>query len=217
MSRSNDDGILDSKATAVDSGLEQPTPALLLARDQVSIHSISTSPHSELVQFYIDEKFRPKGSRWSLSQILRFSDEQLERVHDFIQWLFPLREKSSFNINSVTLSDQDVADFRNSELLQSRLRDSFLLMVQFYGFSSSYNEIQGWVIAPAKEFEDRKWEWATPTNHNYQRISRILKSIYILGLEKEALAFYMCLNVNIYEAKRIDEGSFLHWQRAVNL
>jgi hypothetical protein len=60
-----------------------------------------------------------------------------------------------------------------------------------------------------------------PSNHNHLRITRILKSLSILGLEAEARAFYECL-VAIYEdeAKRLEpritEETMGFWQQAVS-
>jgi hypothetical protein len=45
-----------------------------------------------------------------LNEILEWSDDELERVHDYIQWLFPLTERSGFNS---TLRSLTRLQFRN--------------------------------------------------------------------------------------------------------
>lgn len=50
---------------------------------------------SPIVDFYLggqDSKGR------TLDDILAFSDQQFEAGHDFIQWIFPLHEKSLHSI-----------------------------------------------------------------------------------------------------------------------
>jgi hypothetical protein len=64
--------------------------------------------------------------------------------------------------------------------------------------------------------------WISPGNHNHLRITRILKSLLILGLEEEARAFCECLK-DIYRAESaksspgISEVTVSFWQRAVNV
>ncbi len=57
--------------------------------------------------------------------------------------------------------------------------------------------------------------WESP-NHNWLRISRILRSLILLGLDREARAFYDWLEA-AYRNRRfpIDSDTFGYWQRAV--
>jgi hypothetical protein len=50
---------------------------------------------SQLTEFYQGTGLDTEGR--TLAQIWAFSDEAMEDDHDFIQWLFPLREPSRFN------------------------------------------------------------------------------------------------------------------------
>jgi hypothetical protein len=39
-----------------------------------------------------------------LHEIQKWPDDQLESVHDYIQWLFPLPERSGFNVSAPVLN-----------------------------------------------------------------------------------------------------------------
>jgi len=47
-----------------------------------------------------------------IGDVLRFDDEKLEDVHDFIQWLFPLPERSGANPLAPILDDAATNDER---------------------------------------------------------------------------------------------------------
>ena len=171
---------------------------------------------SKLVDFYsgaTDDRGR------TLAAILAWPDTELERVHNFIQWLFPLPEQSGANPSAPTLDEQSIERFRTSPELQNRLRESFLRMLKFYGLrlQSRESHLQ---VTEAANFATRAREWLQAGNHNHLRISRILRSLTLLGLTAEAQAFFDWLS-KTYEAERqkswpaIPETTFGYWQRAV--
>ena len=55
-----------------------------------------------LLRFYGLESGDARGR--SLTEIWGWDDERLEQVHDYIQWLFPLREPSAFNPGAPVLT-----------------------------------------------------------------------------------------------------------------
>lgn len=176
---------------------------------------------NDLIEFYLDVGPDHRGRR--LAEIWAWPDEELERVHDYIQWLFPLREKSGFNVNAPMLTESTVSEFRKRPDLQLNLRRSLQRMLEFYGLEpgkstgtvTTRTEDSG--IARSNRFS----EWVTYGNHNHLRITRILKSLSELGLKKEADAFFQRLE-EIYrnEEKRefpgISEETFHFWERAIS-
>ena len=46
---------------------------------------------------------------------------QLEAVHDYIQWLFPLPEPSGFNVAAPVLDRDSIQEFRTRPELQQKL------------------------------------------------------------------------------------------------
>jgi hypothetical protein len=57
--------------------------------------------------------------------------------------------------------------------------------------------------------------WVLPFDHNHLRITRILRSCRVLGLQAECEAFYDVLKDVYHTTSRITEGTFRFWRRAV--
>jgi hypothetical protein len=145
----------------------------------------------------------------SLDDVLRFDDAALERVHDFVQWLFPLRERSGANPDAPTLDDAAVESFRTGPELQEALRRSLDRMLTFYGLQRS-----GDAIVPAPGFSARR-QWLTPGNHNHLRLTRMLISLRTLGLETEARALYRCLCDIAARCGGITAATRRYWDEAM--
>jgi len=117
-----------------------------------------------------DDKGRP------LLLIVNKSDEWLESTHDYIQWLFPLAEKSGANPTAPLIDINLVSLFQFNTTAQQNYLLGLDRMLSFYGLERHEKTItkgEGWNYR--KEF----W-FVTPT-HNDLRITRILKSMSILG------------------------------------
>lgn len=153
-----------------------------------------------------------------LNEIQGLPDAHLESVHDYIQWLFPLPERSAFNVAAPVLTDESIHEFRTQPELQEKLRASFLRMLQFYGFEARFGERIAVTRAP--NFAARAAGWLSRGNHNHLRITRILRCLTVLGLEAEAKAFFECL-VGIYQNEQnkplpaISDETMLYWKDAV--
>jgi hypothetical protein len=153
-----------------------------------------------------------------LHEIQEWTDDQLEAVHDFIQWLFPLPEPSGFNAAAPVLTRDSIREFRARPELQGNLRVSFLRMLSFYGLELRSGEQVSVTRSP--HFATKSVAWLSPGNHNHLRITRILRSSTLLGLESEAKAFANCLS-EIYKDEQnklrpaISEETMRFWSRAV--
>jgi len=167
---------------------------------------------SKIIDFYNEDETDDKGR--DFSDILGFSFKQLESVHDYIQWLFPLTEPSKFNPKAPTLTKADIAAFQSDEFLGLNFRKSFEMMLEFYGLEQ---DPESKAIGPAEDlFAKAIANWLTPDNHNYLRITRILKSMNLLGFKEDAEAFFTALET-IYKAKKdvIGETTYKYWKDAV--
>lgn len=168
---------------------------------------------TELLNFYLGTGIDNQGRK--IEDIWSWDHEKLEYIHDFIQWIFPLTEPSSFNWNAPILTGEEISSFRSSQELKDRLLRSFDLMLGFYGYMRL--EDKGNVeIAKSSNYEARIREWATPYNHNFLRITRILKSLTILGLSIYAEKFLEALE-KLYSEKQSIIGaiSLQYWQAAI--
>lgn len=168
---------------------------------------------TRLLDFYEGRGADHRGR--TLADVRRFPVEWLEHEHDFIQWLFPLRTPSPVNPEAPTLSEHDIAQFRSNDGLKSRLRQSFELMLDFYGLVTKQHE--GLItVQRADTFARRAEHWLTPGNHNFLRITRILKSLTILGQEDLARAYLECLRVIFGDYRGIiGDRTWRFWTSAI--
>jgi hypothetical protein len=165
---------------------------------------------SHLVAFYRGEGTDTEGR--SLEQILAWNDDDLEAVHDFIQWLFPLPEPSQYNPDAPLLATEDIAAFKNDPVLQANLMKSFERILGFLGLSLSANG----EVVQGENFTSRVADvWAMP-NHNWLRITRILRSLTLLGMKAQANALFDRLEA-MYTSRRfpISADTFRYWAETV--
>src|SRR5687767_5392549 len=87
---------------------------------------------SPIVGFY--RGTTPDARGRMLEDILAADDGWLERTHDYIQWLFPLRARSAFNMHAPILDDATIEAFLAHDSLRNNLRRAFGRMLAFYGF-----------------------------------------------------------------------------------
>jgi opioid growth factor receptor-like protein len=169
---------------------------------------------SAIVDFYRGAGVDHRGRL--LDDILRWDDQALEAVHDYIQWLFPLDEPSMFNRDAPLLSAADCEAFRRDAALTTNLRRAFDRMLAFYGFQSTQN---GAVVRVdrSSHWSRRSAVWLNPGNHNHLRLTRILKSLMLLGQPRLARALYERLGEEAERAGsgRISAATLRYWQDAV--
>ena len=167
---------------------------------------------SRLIEFYSGAA--PDHAGRVLQQIQQWPDDRLEAVHDFIQWLFPLEEPSPVNPLAPVLDRKTIQAFAARPELRENLRVSFLRMLRFYGLEMQPGPPP--VVRPAANFLERAPNWLRPGNHNHLRITRILKSLALLGLMEEARAFLECLEAIYAEHPgRISGVSLRFWREAI--
>jgi hypothetical protein len=173
-----------------------------------------------ILAFYRGETLNPGGV--GIETIWGWNDRQLEAVHTYIQWLFPLREPSRAVPSSPTITEAEAREFRRDPELKARVLRSFRLMLGFYGFAigeapaTPENPSGGVSIAPAADFEAKSRNWLTVANHNHLRITRILRSLRLLGLKHEAVEWFAALQrVYVASADVIGRTTWEYWRNAV--
>ena len=108
------------------------------------------------------------GAGRTHADVLALDDRELERRHDFVQWLFPLPEASAAGPGSPVLTKADVEAARGSAATQANLRAAAARMLAFYRATE---------------------HWLAPFDHNHLRITRIVRSLRLLVGAPEADAF----------------------------
>lgn len=191
------------------------------ASSLVNIRNMGSHPSPEpfIVQFY-DPNIQAKDRRGrTRSSILAWSDDELEYHHDYIQLLFPLPEGSPFNPSAPIIDEATFYAFRSRLELQTQLRASLQRMLYFYGFqfaseTGSGRHSQGLQVLNGSNYSEASRNWVRRFNHNHLRITRIIRSLRVLGLEKEAWEFFKALR-RVYEGGRIGQKSMMFWTRAI--
>jgi hypothetical protein len=161
-----------------------------------------------LIAFYRDGASDDRGR--TMTEILAWDDERLEAVHDFIQWLFPLPERSGANPSAPVLDPHTIETFRSVPAMREHLRQAFERMLRFYGLHWT-----GASVERAENFRKRAQNWLWPGNHNHLRLTRMLRSVLLLGLEAESKALFHALN-SIYREfpDRISSRTHAFWSDA---
>jgi len=163
--------------------------------------------NSKIISFF--EMIKPDSEGRTLDDILAKSYEWMEFCHDYVQWLFPLVEESAYNPDAPLLTEFDIEYFRNN-------RDSIAVknyiygieaMLAFFGIKIDSDTL---VASKADNFESRKYTWAEHFNHNHLRMTRMLKSMMLLGFEDYAHAVY-----NFISDFPVNENSKQYWTEAL--
>ena len=183
------------------------------AKGRVQTVSEGRCSAREIVSFYLGQS--PDNGGRMIDEIHGWDHDHLEYIHDYIQWLFPLTERSNVSPDAPVLDEAQIEAFRTDGKLKAKLIKSFKLMLSFYGLQCDDTGATIEVFKSEK-YPERKRIWLNHGNHNYLRITRILTSLRILGLEEYAQAFFDFLD-ELYrgEGGRIGQITYGYWERAV--
>ncbi len=172
-------------------------------------------PSSALLEFYRGRSRTPQGH--DLEEVWAFSAEQLESVHDYIQWLFPTRSPSRFHPLAPILDEATLGQFRQSESLQQAVLRSLEVMLQFFGLALERCEVAP-TVREDPQGEARRRLWQSPGNHNLLRLTRMIDSLHSLGLERYALSLYLYLEgAHQRHPERLPYDSLVLWRKAAGL
>ncbi|KAH9905455.1 opioid growth factor receptor conserved region-domain-containing protein [Xylariomycetidae sp. FL2044] len=182
-----------------------------------------------LIRFYDPSTYGPDARGRKLNQILSWTDARLEASHDYIQILFPLPEGSVFNDYAPVIDETTFLHFRSHDGLKRNVRRAFERMMGFYGFDVQYDahatgaanhssgdgESNPVIVTPKSDPRSGFRFWLKPLDHNHLRITRIIRSLRVLGLPREAEAFYAALlDANERSPVRVRQSSQQFWERA---
>ncbi|MCJ1226828.1 hypothetical protein MMC12_003482 [Toensbergia leucococca] len=176
--------------------------------------SAINSKQPPIVDFYDPDVAAPDSRGRYLSTILHWDNARLESCHNYIQILFPVPEYSIHNSAAPLLNRATFDAFRSRPELRNRLEISFTRILAFFGFRVERNG-GSFMVVPSENFAERSATWDRPSNHNHLRMSRIIRSLRILGLEREAEAFYLALGrLEAAKSRRFSQSSLKFWNRA---
>ena len=147
---------------------------------------------SEIEKFYMEDC--PNTAGYTLEYILGQSDSWLEQKHDYIQWLFPTAKSSCFNPKAPVISQKSADKLiqKYGDALKEKIIKSFFRMAKFYGFRVFYIVGSSVVVEPDDMLEKG---WLSKGNHNFLRLTRIMESLQLFGLDNHYKALKECLLV----------------------
>jgi hypothetical protein len=129
-----------------------------------------------------------------VTDVLGFSDDQLEAVHDYIQWLFPLETRSGAQPGAPVLTPAEIEGIRADRRAADSLAKATERMLHFY--------------------RSTEW-WLTGYDHNHLRITRILHSLKLLVGPEAARSFHNAV-LAMHEAAGapVNARSLHYWAEA---
>lgn len=164
-------------------------------------HNMPSSP-SPGILFYQLNGCTQDGA--SLTDIWDYNYEQYERKHTFIQWVFPSDEPSAVNPYAPVVDKEFKEQFGSD--LRERLLKSYQQFLDFIGLGLT---LSGSIkVVSESRFTSR----ITRHNHNLLRITRVLRSLTVLGLHSYALTLYEFLL--IYK-KYVNTTTLDYWEKAI--
>ncbi|XP_044145909.1 opioid growth factor receptor-like protein 1 isoform X2 [Bufo gargarizans] len=132
------------------------------------------------LRFYMNKiPFKPDGV--SIEDILnkwKGDYDKLEHNHTYIQWLFPLREQG-LNFYAKELTSFEIEEFKKTKEATKRFLLAYKIMLDFFGLKLADKSGN---VSRAANWQDR-FQHLNESQHNYLRITRILKSLGELGYE----------------------------------
>jgi len=148
----------------------------------------------------------------TLDQALAWDDEMLESTHDYIQWWFPLTEPSAFNSHAPVASHSEFEELKDDERVRLGVKSALHRMLRFFGLCLE----ESGAIKKTEAWDRRSRDWVFKQNHNDLRITRILKSLCLLGHRDCAEALLVKLE-EIIKEERDQSGhtTLRYWREAL--
>ena len=129
-----------------------------------------------------------------LKDIWIMSDDQIENIHNVIQWVFPLNERSNAVPKSPILTNEEIISIKKSETAQKNIKKS-----------------AEWFL----EFLSRNSYWICQNNHNHLRITRAIKSLRLIHSNEEAEKFKnSIMNLIQGNENKINPTSLKYWKNS---
>lgn len=120
-----------------------------------------------------------QGRRYS--EMVAVDDVRMEECHDQIQWMFPLHEGSNFAFCYPIINSEISKIARTDVQIIKNILSATNRMHQFFGIGLYYNT--------------EKWTWCKDLDHNLLRITRIIRSLRLFGLESDSRFFFTSVSI----------------------
>ena len=155
---------------------------------------------SQIVDLFINGGVDYKGR--TLDEMIAKSDVNMEALHDLIQFMFPLHEKSYHSKNAPILSEDDIKELSGSMTAKGNMCRCLIRFKQSLGLIPERDEIK-------ISF------WCHNGNHNLLRVTRVIRSLRLFGLDSEAKCFYDEVK-SLAQKHNLSNITVEFWDNAIN-
>ena len=143
----------------------------------------------------------------SYIETLKWTDAELERCHDQVQWIFPLHEASKHAKVAPIVTPEIVNEAKKDKRVIKNLLLAVERFKEFYG------------IGEHEDFQKQS-QWCQDRDHNLLRITRIIRCLRLFDLDLEACEFYadvmkVANRYRIQNGKTLNQATGEYWFRAL--
>ncbi len=140
---------------------------------------------------------KPNRAQMQVQDVLDASVSKIEEVHNWVQWAFPLPEPSRAVINTPTASVKELMAQGSDPVLSPQIDLLFQKYMWFLGETS---------------------DWKSRSDHNWLRITRIIRCQFLRGKIEDAQKLYSyalkeCAHL---QGNPAFERATNHWNAAVH-
>ena len=133
----------------------------------------------------------------TLASVLSSDDSFLEDEHDYIQWLFPLKEPSYNVPEAPVITDEEATLAQSDKIIKENMFKSLKRMTKFYLEND---------------------HWLKPREHNHLRITRIIKAARMILGNEPAEEFYNHIMEKVHDdGVEVLPLHLAYWTDAVGL
>lgn len=179
--------------------------------NETNVEHQTALPEERLMSFFHDEPI--KGGVYRHSSILLFTNEHMERYHNYIQWVFPTDIPSSVNSDAPLLTPNFCTQFAIDEIAKHNYCLTCRKFLNFLGLDCQKHENTNSIESLAGS--DRRF-YALPY-HNNLRITRMLRSLRQTGhiACADQIFSYIQITLNDNPDVKVDPFSMDKWKEAM--
>lgn len=131
----------------------------------------------------------------TLKLIWSFSDDDIQKTHDFIQIIFPLNKASESVFHGYYLNSEDLVEqIRNSPIATENILQS-----------------SKWYLSFLKR---NIWLWNRNYDHNQKRITRVIECLRLLVSKEESDKFYDNVMEILKDNNKVNHKTLNFWENA---
>ncbi|MCG9627927.1 hypothetical protein L1D34_24200 [Vibrio mediterranei] len=163
---------------------------------------------SEIARFISGES--PDKFGRCIDELLAYNHFWLEHDHKYIQVFFPIDEGTKFNQHAPLVTQKDRDEFANSEALRAAHLKILDVMLDFWGMHRN-----GFEITSVLPLSGKNHVWLKSHDHNQLRLTRAIRSLYLLGNEQVAINLSDFLVTAAREDGTVSDKTIQYWRNAL--